>query len=204
MFKDTVGNVSSLPVEIQDFYFEEIVSELTGEQVEEIYTYLDGDGIEQTGTRLVYEYQDVTYIRINQRVQSTSFEKVEQVINKHNGERDDVVDIFANFYIETLKWNYHDSYIEWLEKRPDTTDEKYDLNDEETSEPLYSFDNDLSEWESLEPVLPTFPTLEEWKLHNYSILRKAAYLPMEKQLEMQFDGTWNDHILEVKAKYPKE
>lgn len=32
--------------------------------------------------------------------------------------------------------------------------------------------------------------------------RKEAYGSWEEQLEMQFDGTWNDHVQEVKNTYP--
>lgn len=32
--------------------------------------------------------------------------------------------------------------------------------------------------------------------------RKEAYGTWEQQMEMQFDGTWEDHVNQVKADYP--
>ena len=46
-------------------------------------------------------------------------------------------------------------------------------------------------------------TYEEWKRLRYKELRHEAYGSIDKQLEMQVDGTWIDHINEVKARYPK-
>jgi hypothetical protein len=40
---------------------------------------------------------------------------------------------------------------------------------------------------------------------DYVALRTGAegYAPLSEQLGMQTDGTWDDHIAEVKAKFPK-
>ena len=46
-------------------------------------------------------------------------------------------------------------------------------------------------------------TFSEWARKHYKALRKHSYAPIDKQLEMQVDGTWLDHIKEVKAMWPK-
>lgn len=46
--------------------------------------------------------------------------------------------------------------------------------------------------------------VSQWKLDNYDKLRKAAYGSWENQLEMQADGTWEQHINDVKNKFPKQ
>lgn len=44
---------------------------------------------------------------------------------------------------------------------------------------------------------------EKFKLENYAELRRMTYADLDKQLEMQYDGTWEAHVQEVKAMFPK-
>ena len=45
--------------------------------------------------------------------------------------------------------------------------------------------------------------LEQWKLQNYSLLRRAGYGSIEDQLDKMYHGTWADHVAAVKAAAPK-
>jgi hypothetical protein len=46
---------------------------------------------------------------------------------------------------------------------------------------------------------------EDARTPDYSELRRGGYAPIGEQLDMQYknDGTWDAHIAEVKAKFPK-
>ncbi len=52
-------------------------------------------------------------------------------------------------------------------------------------------------------------TFDEWKRLRYVHFRKAAYLPIEEQMDIAFHdrvndtSNWFEHVSEVKAKYPK-
>lgn len=46
--------------------------------------------------------------------------------------------------------------------------------------------------------------IKAWEVENYISLRKVAYGTWEEQMEMQYDGTWEAHVLAVKQRYPKE
>lgn len=53
------------------------------------------------------------------------------------------------------------------------------------------------------PVFDVEAFKAQWLLDNYQALRKCAYGPWEKQLEMQHEGAWVDHVAAVKARFPK-
>lgn len=40
-------------------------------------------------------------------------------------------------------------------------------------------------------------------LENYADLRRGMYADMSEQLDMQYHGTWDAHVEEVKAAFPK-
>lgn len=52
-------------------------------------------------------------------------------------------------------------------------------------------------------------TFDEWKLLRYEEFRKARYLPVDEQLDLNFHDhmnstrNWLDHVESVKLKYPK-
>ena len=44
---------------------------------------------------------------------------------------------------------------------------------------------------------------EAFALENYADLRRGLYADMSEQLDMQYHGTWDAHVAEVKAAFPK-
>ena len=194
--------ITDVPEAIADFYQEEVRNEATGEYTSETYGYeaFDNDGelITQTGTRQVAEYVDNIYVVQKTRCQPVSWDKVISLIEKHAGNKDQVIDTFIGFAIETASWEFCDSYIDWLDEcaEVDTYNETEQLGEEGTA--IEFTPQEYPE----EPQLVN-TTLAQWKLANYNVLRRAAYGSYESQLEMQFDGTWEDFISSVKDKYPK-
>ncbi len=198
--------ITDVPNKILEFYHEEVRSEPTGNQIPETYTYVDENGDTQTGTRMVDEYADVTYVVENTRCQPVSFSQVDNIIELRAGTLPDVVDTFIGFALETKDWEYHDSYLEYLALEPNADDPKY-LEEVPGSDPIeyvYDYINDRTEWLLAVPDAkdPTV-TISEWKITNYDKLRKAAYGSWQEQMEMQYDGTWNDHLEKVRDMYPK-
>lgn len=112
--------ITDVPVALAEFYSENVVSEQVldeaGEPVlaQEQYTYLDEEGVEQTGTKLVPTYEDVAYVVLAPRPQSVSWDKVNQIIEKHQGKRPDVVAKFTELAQATDKWRFHDEYLDWM------------------------------------------------------------------------------------------
>lgn len=45
--------------------------------------------------------------------------------------------------------------------------------------------------------------LDAFLRQNYAILREGAYGPWKKQMDMQYDGTWEAHVAAVKERWPK-
>ena len=90
----------------------------------------------------------------------------------------------------------------------DVTEATYNEEGEELtphSEVTYvQLEDDETEESLLEEFIdyPTYDALT-WRLKNYTRLRKALYGTWSEQLEMQADGTWDQHILDVKARFPK-
>jgi len=57
----------------------------------------------------------------------------------------------------------------------------------------------------VQPVQAIKPmTFDEWKKLRYRELRRVAYGDWHDQMEMQANGTWEQHIKDVKAKWPKD
>ena len=112
--------ITDVPTSLVDFYTTKVVSEQQYDEeglpltVSETYTYIDIDETEATGTKLVPVFVDVTYVVKLTKPQSVSWAKVKSVSTLHKGKRDDVVEKFTALAIETDKWNFHDSYIAWL------------------------------------------------------------------------------------------
>ena len=107
----------------------------------------------------------------------------------------------------------NDARIAWVEKIraktvTDITEATYDEDGEELtphSERTYIQLNDDETEEALLVEFIDYPTynVENWRLKNYSKLRQALYGTWSEQLEMQADGTWDQHIINVKARFPK-
>ena len=150
MFHNTVGELSALPVAIQGYYQEEVRSEPlldeNGEQVTVTETYeyeaYDNDGnlITQEGLRVVPQYHDVTYIVEKPRYDLKSWDDVERAGN-HNHKL-----YCIQKACESEQWEFHDSYIEWLESEPEYTS----WEDEEGVQ----VDNQeaIDAWQASEPV----------------------------------------------------
>ena len=52
--------------------------------------------------------------------------------------------------------------------------------------------------------LPQSITETDWyKRGGWKAVRRAAYGSWEKQMELQFDGVWNEHVEKVKALFLK-
>ena len=66
---------------------------------------------------------------------------------------------------------------------------------------LISVEDALSTVESRRPIPEV--DVPAWKVENYSVLRQAAYGSWGEQLDKQYEGTWEAHVLAVKEKYPK-
>ena len=206
MFDNTIGLVSSLPTAIQSFYSNEVRSEATGLQVSEPYDYIDENGDTQSSTRLVDEYADVTYIVENPRYDLKSWSSVDAVITHSKGNNDSFIDYCIGKANESDSWVYHDEYITYLGTEPLAEDEKYleTVIDSDPLEYVYDFTADHAAWVLLAPVEGSYPTVAQWKIDNYTQLRRAAYGRWEEQLDKQFDNTWNAHITAIRDNYPSE
>ncbi len=147
---------------------------------------------------------------------------VQSVIDKHKGERDDVVDRVLGVHIENLQWEWFDSYLVWEEEHESvlawndsvagTVSHTNTVRswDEEKEEWVYKEEDVLFD-EKPVPLKPPRPTVDvsSWKRINYQILRAAAYPSSGEQMGMQYDdvvegtSTWVECQEAIKAQYPK-
>ena len=155
-------SLTDVPAPIKEFYFEEVVSEPTGEMIEQ--TYLVDEYDETTGeptgsqverTRQVPEMADVTYVREHVRPETKSLADLERVLDL--GKPLSVVTKFANMVALESKWNYLDIYKGWKE----TNDELVELNLE-----LPKLDEDGELLQAAypladEPIKPVVRSIEE-------------------------------------------
>jgi hypothetical protein len=114
MFDNTVGNISSLPVEIQEYYLEEVRQEPTGNMVEEEYVFKNEQGEDVVGVRSTLETTNVTYI-----VQVPKGEiqyNVETLMKR--GKDVSLIQKFLGMENEGIHWKFHDDYLTWLEEEP--------------------------------------------------------------------------------------
>ena len=146
--------ITDVPSELSQFYTEELRNELSGESIRVGYTYLDEEGNELTGTRMEPEYVENAYVVMLPKGQMVSWEKVEQIIEKHQGNKDAVVGKFIDLAVATDNWNFHADYINWLKKEPDGDAAKYLVIDEESTYfDQESLDADRQYWLESEPVM---------------------------------------------------
>lgn len=219
MFDNTVGSLDSLPVEIQEFYQEEVRTEPTGYKVSEEYTYTDDEGTEQTATRHVPETTEVTYLVRVPVNDLKSWSEVDTLITKHKGKRDHLIEYAVQKAQENDLDQFHDNYLSWLNSEPAEAermrdeDGTYASDDPETEYAEHYVDGITPEiqaelhadWQNKKPVRPNTVDFDTWKKNNYIKLRAAAYPSKEEQLDMQFhdyDG-WKTAIQEIKTRYPK-
>jgi hypothetical protein len=50
---------------------------------------------------------------------------------------------------------------------------------------------------------PTAEAVEAVRIEHYVALRRGAYGIWQQQLDMQYAGTWESHVAEVKARFGK-
>jgi hypothetical protein len=188
------------PEQLKEFYFSEVINESYMVPLVKDVTGIDSEGNDVVTQITVPEqrFKDVTYWKLKSKLESVSWDKVERVIEKHQGNRDSVVDVFIGLAIETDKWEFYDLYLEWLKDCEAVA--LYNAT-EQLDEEGVAIVFDAREL-PLEPAF-TATELNQWKISNYDVLRKAAYGSVAKQLEMQVDGLWEAHIADVKGKYAK-
>jgi hypothetical protein len=125
-------------------------------------------------------------------------------------------DELLNEKIETLllcQDKDNESRAAWIKKIraktiTDITEATYDEDGEELTPYSENTYIQLDDGESEDTLLAEFidyPTYDvnAWRLKNYTRLRKTLYGTWNEQLEMQADGTWDQHIIDVKARFPK-
>ena len=122
-------NINDVPEVIKDFYFEETVSEPTGELIAQPYFVEEYD--EETGeptgeqverTRQIPEMADVTYVRQATRPETKSKADLERVIGL--GKPLAVITKFADMVALGEQWEWFDDYQSWKS----TNDELVALN----------------------------------------------------------------------------
>lgn len=50
---------------------------------------------------------------------------------------------------------------------------------------------------------PSVEDIEAVRIRHYAPLRRGAYGSWQQQLDMQYAGTWESHVAEVKARFGK-
>ena len=199
--------ITEVPTEVAEFYFEETLNELTGEQVEESYTTEDYN--EETGeptgttterTRMVAEYADVKYVRQATRPETKSMGDLERVISL--GKPLHVIDKFATMVTVGEQWEFFDKYVLYL-------DETNLVNEFNSNLPAVSTDEEgvetFAELKELpiEPVKPVLLTLEEYKANNTSM-----FTSYHKAQGVEIDGfiislnkSNSDGLVSIKTAY---
>lgn len=169
--------IEDVPVELTDFYYEDIRSEPTGEMVPEEFIYTDENGDEQTGSRQVPEYADVAYVVQKKRPQSVSWVKVDAIIAKHQGKRDALIAKFVTLAEQTDDWSFHDKFIYWLEDEP--------VDDEECLAYMELVDGELfynpqlfldahAAWNANRPVKPVTTAAKQADITNAKFKRDSG------------------------------
>jgi hypothetical protein len=149
---------TDVPEVIKDFYFEETVSELTGEMVEEAYTYIDYDDEgNETGeveaTRLIPEYHDVIYVRQVTKPETKSLTDLERLIKLAKPET--IIKKFAGMVALGYQWEWFDLYKAFEEELTSWEEAK------EAFEPVTDEEEGTTTEFTLEaPVSPLRPPLQ--------------------------------------------
>ncbi|AUR91082.1 hypothetical protein NVP1155O_09 [Vibrio phage 1.155.O._10N.222.55.B3] len=163
MFK----TLNEVPEPIRSFYFEDVVSEPTGEMVEVPYNYIDENGDEQSGTQLVPEMHDVTYIKLKDFGQTHGNPNI---LMRRNELESNCLTVlgFANNGQDKA---FHDTYIAWMGDEPEYVEwgaEGVPFNNED----------DIVAWRLAEPVRPPHKVLSDYD----------EYVKYRKLQGVEFEG----------------
>ena len=166
-----------------------------------------------------------TQTQEKQRPRNKSYDDVLRVINKHKGKNDKALDVFIDSYLDGIQWDWYDEYLAYEKELAEV--QEYNatvagsVSHTETVKVVTGEGEDtVVSYEEVEvlyepkpvpeaPVRPPLITVEQWRVNNYALLRRAAYPEYREQFDMQFDdkrnGTslWQDVIDNIKLKYPK-
>jgi len=151
--------INEVPEAIRDFYFEETLSEPTGEMVEIMVAVMgyDEQGYE-TGevevSRMIPEYHDVLYVREDTRPETKTKADLERIITL--GKPLSVIHKFANMVVLGERWDFLDIYKAYLVEVSEITDYNNSLVPVEDDEGNMV----MPELRALpdEPVKPDYPT----------------------------------------------
>jgi len=150
--------ITDVPEVIKDFYFEETVSELTGEMVEEAYTYTGYDDAgneigEVAATRLIPAYHDVIYVRQVTKTETKSLTDLERLIKLDKPET--LIKKFAGMVALGYQWEWFDLYKAFEEELVSWEEAK------EAFEPVTDEEEGTTTEFTLEaPVSPLRPPLQ--------------------------------------------
>lgn len=114
----TYNTLAEVPEPIREFYFEETVQELTGNQVSETYMVDEyNEQGEPTGTqvertRMVDEYAPVTYVRLEAMPERKTIDELERLV----GLQKPRLLVQAQLVANDLRWAFFDTFNAWLEE----------------------------------------------------------------------------------------
>ena len=160
MFK----TLNEVPEPIRPFYFEDVVSEPTGEMVEVPFNYVDENGDEQSGVQSVPEMHDVTYIKLEDFGQTDGNPSI---LLRRNEVESRCLEVlrFAN---NAQDKRFYDSYIGWMESEPfqeNYTKLEPNYDEAVTQELVYdqaTFTDAYQTWIKSEPTKPRQKTLNDY------------------------------------------
>ena len=164
MFK----TLNEVPEPIRPFYFEDVVSEPTGEMVDVPYSYIDDSGDEQSGMRPEPEMRNVTYIELIDFGQTHGNPDINMRKNEPEKNCVDVLG-FANSGQDKL---FHDSYIKWMKSEPEYSEWKG------SSGEVISNQDEINSWTLAEPVRPDHKSLSDY----------SEYIKYKKMQGVDFGG----------------
>lgn len=217
----TFEAIDQIPAPIAEFYtvetrqvqqFEDDGTTPVLEEVE--YQYTDENGDTQTGSRLEPVFVPVDFVIQVPVLERKTIDDVWRVVALHAGKRDGLVKRFVGMVCRDTQWRFHDEYLTWYEREPMQDDDEFLVFENENIDDTKVFSQELfnaahQQWQTDEPPKPAKICAEQWFLNNYSLLRKAAFLPLQDQADMQYHdringtNTCDEHIESVKRQYPK-
>ena len=181
--------ITDVPEVIEDFYFEDTVSEPTGEMVEETYTDMgyDDEGNEAgevEATRQVPGYHDVIYVRQVSRPETKAIGDLERLIAL--GKPTYVTDKFAPMVAVGYQWAWFDLYTSYQEELASHLEAK------EAFEPVTDEESgtttEFTEVEPTEPVRPLVQTGEDILKPYLRELFKKSRAELVAKITVEVDG----------------
>lgn len=176
MFK----TLNEVPEPIRPFYFEDVVSEPTGEMVEVPYNYGDDNGDEQSGVQSVPEMHDVTYIKLK------DFGQIHgnpEILMRRLEPESKCLTVLG-FVNNGRDKEFHDSYLVWIDDEPmqeDYTKEEPNYDKAGTTSTIYdqdAFNEAHQAWQANGPVRPASKKLDDYPEYK-------RYL---KMIGVEFEG----------------